>query len=289
MDKRNDAGITYEACVAYYRDALSPSRTARVQTYLEAHPDVARRARVDAANERAILQSSAGVLEETLPERLQIGARPAVSPWPHRIALAAAIVLSAAGGWWLGGLSVTGDPTADFATRVASAANRTPESVSVHKASTHPGIEIQPPDLSRRGYRLVKQNLLGSGADALVEFVYQGRSGKSLRIFAESDVIQQVAPTVKNLDGMSLALWRANGTRYALVGDLSAMTLKTLAQAATTQRPGDGTQLAGAGRLQNAGTGEVSEVTDTKPMLPVDDAVVPATISENQGIKPGRM
>src|SRR5699024_3384177 len=57
MDEHHAEHMDHDSCVAYYRNTLSARRAVRVQAYLQVHPEVARRARIDAAHERALAQS----------------------------------------------------------------------------------------------------------------------------------------------------------------------------------------------------------------------------------------
>lgn len=288
MGKHHSRHIDHEACIAYYRNALSPQRALRIRTYLEAHPHEARRARIDADNERAIAQSLDGVLQEPVPTRLRFKTQPATNPWPGRLALVATIVVSVASGWWLGGMPVAIDSNTAFTERVVSAAQQ-PVPRSMMQTVAHAPIEISPPDLSLQGYRLVQQQRLDSAEPALVEFVYRNASGRQLRIYAETGFEHHTMPPVTSHDGISLVQWREGDTRYALVGDMPEMSLQTLAQAVRTGSAGGGTNLAGTGqwRATQLDDGNRSITMQQSPLV-VDD-VIPDAVNDDYTVQPARM
>lgn len=275
----------YEACVAYYRDTLPCAQRARVRAYLEMHAHVAQRARLDAAHESAVARHWDAVLDEPLPPRLQVSTTPAIRVWPRRLAMAATIVLSAAGGWWLGDRAMPRDPAGVFATRVAAAAQQ-PAAGSVAIAG-HDLSAVPAPDLSARGYQLVQQQRVDVNGHALVEFVYRNRSGQRVRIYAETGGARGMAPTMTSQDGMSLALWRDNGTHYALVGDVPALSLRTLAQAARTPAGQRETQLVGAGQWPTQRHADAELGVYRRPA--VKDGMSPAMTQATVSTPSGRM
>lgn len=252
MGDRHSEHIDYESCVAYFRSALPSRRMREVAAYLATHPDESSRARADAAHEHAMKRSLDGVLDEPLPPRLQITPRSRPRPWPGRLALAIVVVLSVAGGWWLGGIQMAPGRDATFVERVISAARQPPKGPAT-RATAHEPIDIPAPDLSTRGYRLVRQQQLGNAEPKLIEFVYRNASGQRLRIYAEATVRRRVAPTVRSRNGVSLAQWREDGTRYALVGDVPGVSLRALARAARTDAATGQPRLVGAAQWRDDG------------------------------------
>lgn len=242
--------IDHETCIAYYRNALPAQRAAQVRAYLDAHPDAADFAQTDATLDHAIAQSLDSVLQEPIPTRLQIDKHSAVRLWSSRFAIAVTIVLAAAVGWWFGDLPTAADNGNAFTQRVVAAAQRPPAETGTTVAEHLPG-RVQSPDLSLQGYRLIRQQRLADASASLIEFVYRNDGGHLLRIYAETVSGQRSTPTVTSQDGVSLAQWRKDGTRYALVGDMPALSLQTLAQAAQADTLGDNA-LAEAEQLQPA-------------------------------------
>lgn len=288
MGKHHSGNIGYDTCVAYYRNALLPERAAQVRAYLEAHPDTADHARIDADHEHAIAQSLDGILQEPIPPRLQIKTRSTTRLWSGRLALVATIVLSTTVGWWLGGLPTATDSTTAFTKRVVSAARQPVKQASIQTVA-HAPIEVSPPDLALQGYQLVRQQRLDNAPSTLVEFVYRSASGDLLRIYAETEPGQHTVPTVTSRDGISLAQWRDGDTRYALVGNMPELSLQTLAKAAQTNTAGSGHALANAEQLRVPRLGNGKPDMTLQPVLPSAEQVVPATAHDDYVVQPARM
>lgn len=282
--------MDYDTCVAYFRNGLSPQQAASVRAWLAAHPDDARRARIDAEHERALARTLDGVLQEPLPPHLQITPRSGINPWARRAALAAAIVLSAAAGWWLGGSPGMRDSATTFTQRVVAAAQQTVASNAL-QTDTHQPVPVQAPDLSMRGYRLVQQRRLNNAEPVLIEFVYRNGRGQWLRIYAETATARHDGtPSLTTRDGVSLAQWRAGGTRYALVGDLPGFLLQTLAHAAQTHTISGETTLVGAGSWRDETLATVKGEAALQPSgAPSHEQAVPAVTEDGYTVQPARM
>src|SRR5690625_2343653 len=234
MADRGFTQVDYETCVAAYAGRLSPALAEQVQLYLEAHPDVAHRARLDAAHEHALAQSYAGVLQEPVPWRLRIErgtARPRV--WLHRTALTFCIVLSAVAGWVLGGMYGVQPRDAAFVSRVVNLSRHHRQGQSMRVTAGLP-VGVVPPDLAGTGYTLIRQKVLRTQGHAVAEFVYRGRNRKRVRIFAENIPSNRaLGSRVVSENGVTLAHWRKGHTRYALVGDIPDRSLQMLAKSAS--------------------------------------------------------
>lgn len=290
MAESKEHNVSYAACVAYYRNTLPVMQAARVRAYLATHAAVARCAEQDAACDAGIAQAWDSVLHEPLPQRLWLSSRRTRTSWPRQVAVAATIVLAAFAGWSFGNMTTSQAAAPNFAARVATAARQS-VFVDTTAVAAHTASSVQAPDLSARGYHLVHREVVDGAGGGLLEFVYHNQQGQRLRIFAETDGANHIQPRVVSEQGVSLALWREGNTRYAMVGELPATSLQTLAQAARTEPARDDTLLVGRGHWQalrpvgvDAGAGHHTVSTGSPA------AVVPTTAGEGEFVvQPSRM
>jgi len=231
MPRRNQA-IDYESCIAFYLDALEATRARDVEAWLRMHPELARRARLDAQAQRQVNRYFAPVLEDPIPPRLVAAAQPAGSRWTGYIALAASIVLSTTAGWWLGATMHTDHPSR---TRSASShliaplgRQRSPQPVAATVATT---TTIPHPDFSSQGYRLIAVKPIRQGNQMQVEFLYQNNHGKQVTVYAQPRSAQPGKhPRLYLHDGLLRIRWQHAGINYSLSGNMSPASLEALAR-----------------------------------------------------------
>lgn len=234
MSSRLWRRVDHEDCVAFYAGRLPTRRMAQVRAYLEAHPDTARAARLDADHESRIASAYEDVLGERTPMRLRAGRGESSRRrmWLQPVVMAGALVIAAGGGWWLG---VQQLPTRDrgaFSTQVARLASQAtagrPVPVGLETARGIPA-----PDLSARQYDLVGRRVFPETDGHVVMFVYRGTHGRRLRVYGKNvETSSSHMRVVAGGERWSMVQWRHGGNRYALVGDFSGAHLKSLAKAA---------------------------------------------------------
>lgn len=241
--------IDYESCVAYYLGDLAKERAEQVQDWLRIHPEIARRARVDAEAQGKVQQYFERMFDEPIPPRLMTAGQYPGSRWTSRFAVAASIALAATAGWWLGANpfmqqqpSVNALGNQEFAS-VKPLDSRSQE--TVHTADTT--VTTAHPDLTAEGYRFIGSKKLTRGGQPVSRFIYRDAQGQKLQIDARpSAPAGAKTPDLYMDDGTMRVQWRRAGIRYSLVGDLPPASLEALAQAAAGKLPASPNHVAGS-------------------------------------------
>ena len=271
-----DREYPYEDAVSFYAGRLASSRERSTLAWVTAHPDAAARARRDAAIEQRIARQYEAVLDEPIPPRLLRYGHRRRARWPMRMGTAAAVAVAAGIGWWGGTQQMPSPERADgFVQRVAAAADGdgpdgTPV-VSTAGAQTSPGggNALPAPDLGAQGYDMVARRHVddaGGGRD-LGEFVYENDLGQRVRLFAQRrEPVGEPSPRVSFEGGRPLARWQANGVDYALVGEMPADSLRSLARIAAAGRPAEPAPVQPVGRPVPSKQGPAWRVGDDPPL-----------------------
>lgn len=207
--------ITEADLHAYVDAALPEMRCGEVEEYLAAKPEEAERVRAYQAQKQALKALFKPVLDEPLPERLQVLAaqpvavdpkkRPMFERWSlQRIAagLLVAIVSGAAG--WLGHAQYqAADRQAQVMPlpRQAAVAHvvfspdvRRPVEVSAAQEdqlvawlSKRLGTPVRPPKLAAIGYELIGGRLLPGNSGPVAQFMYHDASGQRLTLYVTTE------------------------------------------------------------------------------------------------------
>lgn len=242
-----DREYLYEDAVSFYAGRLAPGRERSTFAWVKARPDAAARARRDAAIEQRIARQYEAVLDEPIPPRLLRHGHRRRARWPMRMGTAAAVAVAAGIGWWGGTQQMLSPDRADgFVERVAAVAGsdgrRGTQMLSATAAGNSPdgGDALPAPDLSAQGYEIVARRHLdeAGGGRGLGEFVYENDLGQRVRLFAQRrEPVSEPAPSVSFEDGRPLARWQVDGVDYALLGQMPAGSLQSLARIAAADRP----------------------------------------------------
>jgi len=99
-------------------------------------------------------------------------------------------------------------------------------------------MRLVPPDLTADGLRFAGGRLLSSGGAPLADLLYTRAHGPPVALcIMPSDQRQRAAtPVAVSLhEGLRVAAWEAGGYSFAVVGDLSAPDIRTLANRAAAQ------------------------------------------------------
>lgn len=242
MMLRRHQAIDYETCIAYYLDELEATRARDVEAWLRMHPELARRARLDAEAQRQVNRYFAPVLEDPIPQRLVAAAPPAGSRWTGYLTLAAAVVLSTTAGWWLGATMQSNQPAT---TRAASAhpiavrtRHRSSQPVSATADTSDTTTKIPHPDFSSQGYRLIASTPIRQGNQRRFEFIYRNAQGKQVTVDAQPSSTQPGKhPSLYLHNGLLQIRWQHDGINYSLSGNMSPASLEALARHAVRTGP----------------------------------------------------
>ncbi len=211
----NKLAMTEDDLQAWVDGALPEARRGDVEEYLAAHPDETERLRAYQAQKQALKALFQPVLNEPLPERLQVLAtqpvavdpkkRPIFERWSlQRIAagLLVAVVSGAAG--WLGHAQYQGADRqaqvmplprqAAVAHVVFSPDVRRPVEVSAAQEdqlvawlSKRLGTPVRPPKLAAIGYELIGGRLLPGNSGPVAQFMYHDASGQRLTLYVTTE------------------------------------------------------------------------------------------------------
>jgi anti-sigma factor RsiW len=250
--------VTEDEISAWVDGELGAADRARVQAWLQAHPDDAARAARWAADRDALRQLLGPAADEPVPEALR--ARATRSSNPPRWALAAAAAgLLVAGGlvggtavWqWQRGAQATTAAATGWVQRAAFAHSvYVPEprhAVEVKAQEEHLArwltrrieVPVKLFDLSAQGFELVGGRLLPDGAGKSAQLMYQDAQGLRVTVYLRKpEPGAETAFRYEQQGELGMFYWVESGAGYALVGALPRATLLALAQAIYRQHPG---------------------------------------------------
>jgi anti-sigma factor RsiW len=241
--------ITEDDLHAYVDRVLEPERQAEVASYLETHPDVAKRVAAF-ADQRALLRNAlAPIADEPLPAELNLSRiienrRQRRSPawW----AVAAMLLLSIGGmsGWIARGSMET--PTAGLAALAQEAAYsynvyapdrtrpveiRASDSAQlVQWASNRLQQPVKVPDLATAGYRLMGGRVVATSHGPAAMFMYDNDHGERLVVLTRPMATDQGAPMTSQTSGDVAGFsWADSGMGYSLVGQSPTEALRPIA------------------------------------------------------------
>ncbi|TCR60567.1 anti-sigma factor [Bosea sp. BK604] len=243
--------ITEDDLHGFIDETLDAGRRREVATYLDGHPDVARRV-AGMAEQRDMLRAAlAPIAEEPVPAELDIARLIAARRRPARLprwaAAAAAIVLVALGGlggWSLRGLSqpsreglaaLTSEAAASWAVYAPDlvrpveirADDRTQLSAWV---SQRVGRAIAAPDLAASGYRFMGGRIVATAHGPAALFMYDDDRGTRLVMLSRPLANGSGEPMLPgSVDAVSGFGWADNGLGHSVVGQLEAGSLRRIA------------------------------------------------------------
>jgi anti-sigma factor RsiW len=252
--------VTDDDLSGFVDQELGPARQAEVASYLDVHPEVARRI-AGYRKQRDLLRAAlAPVVEEPVPPELSLAAmiearkRPPAMP---RWAMAAAVALfcvGAAGGWTLRGRS---EPASSG---IAALAREAADSYAVYApdhirpvemraaesaqfvdwASRRLGHTLQVPDLAASGYRFMGGRVVATPHGPAALFMYDDDHGTRLVILARLMATEQDEPMAPHpQDGVNGYAWADNGVGYSLVGPPTPEALHPIADEVRRQLGSD--------------------------------------------------
>jgi len=242
--------IREEDLLAYVDDALDADARHRIETYLQQHPDVARRI-AGYARQRTLLRTALGpVAQEPIPPELDVRrmleTRRLRRAWPWRAAAAVLLAfgLGGAGGWLLHG------DAAQPASGIAALAREGASNYLVYAADRTRPVElgaadradllqwlsgrlrrpITLPDLSHVGYRYMGGRLVATEHGPAGLFMYDDDHGTRVvmlvRPMAREDDLPMQAHAQAGVAGYA---WADRGLGYSMAAPDTARDLHPLA------------------------------------------------------------
>ena len=222
--------VTEAELQAYVDRQLTPERQREIEAYLARRPEEAQRVDSYLAQKRELRALFNPVLEEPLPQRLRLAARPRTPWYMQRMAAGIAIaVVSGVAGWGLrgglgtepgGGMVAQRTPSAmtvasatGFAQRAAIAhavyspdVRRAVEVGADHEdqlvawLSKRMGSPMKPPHLQSLGYALDGGRLLPGDKGPVAQFMYHDNAGAKLTLYVSNEItgLGAAAPGQKN-------------------------------------------------------------------------------------------
>ena len=210
--------VTEAELQAYVDRQLTPERQREIEAYLARRPEEAQRVESYLAQKRELRALFNPVLEEPLPQRLRLAARPRTPWYMQRMAAGIAIaVVSGLAGWGLrgglgaeqgGGMVAQRTPSAmtvasatGFAQRAAIAhavyspdVRRAVEVGADHEdqlvawLSKRMGSPMKPPHLQTLGYALDGGRLLPGDKGPVAQFMYHDNAGAKLTLYVSNEI-----------------------------------------------------------------------------------------------------
>jgi anti-sigma factor RsiW len=248
--KMNQRPITEDDLHAYVDHALEPERRAEVESYLGAHPDVAKRIAAFAGQRDLLRAALAPIANEPVPADLNLERiienrrrRPSRFSW----AIAAMLLLSIGGvsGWSVrgtlqplaGGVTALAQEAADsynvFAPdRVRPVELRAPDSAQlVQWVSSRLHQPVNVPDLAASGYRLMGGRLVATSHGPAAMFMYDDDRGSRIVLLTRpmSSADQNAPMTPQSKGNVAGFAWADGGIGYSLVGQAPMETLWPIA------------------------------------------------------------
>jgi anti-sigma factor RsiW len=246
----NHRPITEDDLHAYVDHALEPERRAEVATYLDDHPDVAKRVGAFADQRQLLRAALAPIADEPLPPELNLSRiieqrtrRPSVVRW----AMAAMVLLSSGGlsGWAMRGalqaspeglVALAQEATASYNVyapdRVRPVEVRASDSAQlVQWVSDRLHRPVKVPDLLASGYRLMGGRLVATQHGPAAMFMYDDDRGSRLVVLTRpmSSADQDAPMTPQSQGDVGGFAWADDGVGYSLVGHAAPEALRPIA------------------------------------------------------------
>jgi anti-sigma factor RsiW len=245
---------------------LPEDERAAYQIWLEANPDMKARSLRYAADNAALRNLFAGVLEEPVPARLVTAVNGEglrhrqATPWWRMAAAAALLIAGGLGGYLAGmsGLGVSGDSD-DRMAQLAIAAHQTfaadknrpvevdgsDQAYLTGWLSKRTGLRLVAPDLSNDGFTLLGGRLVPADGATAALMLYADADGNRISVYVVAEGSERSKGTFTLASGGPEAVyWQDEGYGCAIVGTLPPAQMGTVARNAYKQL------IAGAGQAR---------------------------------------
>ena len=231
--------------LAYADGRVTGERARRIAAYLQENPELQRRVQDFARQDRELHERFDRYAEEPLPDALaqlfEDRPSPPLAQRPVPRALAASVVMGLAGvsGWWIGQTGGSTDGTAAFAEAAAerfsagapassgvkvAGNNATAQSASVLRGfSEKVSLELQVPDLSAHGYRLVDKQRVTLDDATGIALRYVDEQGENVQVYLKTRWRDPTDPVQRtDRDGVSVTFWDDGPIAVAVTAPSSA-------------------------------------------------------------------
>jgi anti-sigma factor RsiW len=246
----NHRPITEDDLHAYVDHALEPERRAEVASYLDDHPDIARRIGAFADQRQLLRTALAPIADEPLPAELNLSRiieQRARRPTMVRWAMAAMLFLSIGGlgGWAMRGalqaspeglVALAQEATASYNVyapdRVRPVEVRASDSAQlVQWVSDRLHRPVKVPDLAPSGYRLMGGRVVATSHGPAAMFMYDDDRGSRLVVLTRpmSSADQNAPMTTQSQGDVGGFAWADDGQGYSLMGHASPESLRLIA------------------------------------------------------------
>jgi anti-sigma factor RsiW len=246
----NHRPITEDDLHAYVDRALEPERRAEVATYLDGHPEIAKRVAAFSGQRDLLREALAPVAEEPVPAKLSLSriienrARRSSPAW-RAIAAMLLLCIGGIGGWTVrGSLQATAGGLAALAQEAAYSysvyapdrwqpvemrASNSAELVQWLSSRLHQPVKV--PDLTTSGYRLMGGRLVATSHGPAAMFMYDDDHGSRLVVLTRPmNRADQEAPMAAQSKGNVAGFaWADGGIGYSLVGEVPPESLRPIA------------------------------------------------------------
>ncbi|WP_439500635.1 anti-sigma factor family protein [Aminobacter ciceronei] len=236
---------------------LPEDERAAYQMWLEANPDMKARSLRYAADNAALRNLFAGVLEEPVPARLEAVVngegprRKQATPWWRMAAAASLLIAGGLGGYLAGmnGLGIGGDSD-DRMAQLAIAAHQTfaadknrpvevdgsDQAYLTGWLSKRTGLTLVAPDLSKDGFTLLGGRLVPADGATAALMLYADADGNRISVYVVAEGTERSKGTFTLASGGPEAVyWQDEGYGCAIVGTLPPEQMGTVARNAYKQ------------------------------------------------------
>ena len=247
-----DIPVTEDELHAYVDNELPAERAQAVQAWLVSHPEDAERVRAWRAMGDELHRRYGGVIDEPVPQRLDLD-RLVTRPRARMIwGAVAAVVLAFAAGGSAGWIAHTA-----WATETIPSAELRDEAVTAHKLYTeevrHPievsgsedhllpwlsrkvGTTLRAPDLTKYGLKLLGGRLLPGPSAPAALFMYESASGERVTLYCTPFKGPTTALIYKEGDSTASVQWTQDDYGWVVSGPADKGKLKVVAAAAYEQ------------------------------------------------------
>jgi anti-sigma factor RsiW len=244
--------ITEDDLHGFVDHLLDSARCSEVQTYLDAHPEIAARIAAFIRQREAVRAAAAPIADEPIPPQLNLrhvmeGRRRSQAwSWRSMAASVLLLVVGGAGGWSLRGTAVERSETAGIAA-LAQEADYTFDVYGVDRS--HPvefgptdkakltswiasriGRTVSVPDLTESGYTFMGGRLVATPHGAAGLLMYSNVQGQRLAMLVRPMVIDKDTRMSQHSYGdINGFTWASKGTGFSLVGPTPADLLHPIA------------------------------------------------------------
>lgn len=245
-----DRPIREEDLLAYVDEILDADMRARVERYLEMHPDVAHRVRGYIRQRSDMRAAFAPIAQEPIPAELNVArlvethklSRAPMS-WKVAASVVLAFSLGGTGGWFARG-------TPDDPTGVSALAREAVSNYQVYAADHIRPVELRAdnsralvswvsqrlnsaisvPDLTSSGYRYMGGRLVATEHGPAGLFMYDDDKGTRVTLLVRPMKVQgQMKMVPHSQDGVKGYSWADRGLGYSLMSSADAVSIHDLA------------------------------------------------------------